>query len=488
MTFRQPLTYNRPLGQANQAPPGFIQGRVGGPSGGIQFAGNGQWKAYDWPNPTLRKDAAYLLAAARSESDVWSNRLLDLLKAKDKQFAGAGQWKSYDYPNPVGWDVRSGAQPSVDLKTWIHGLDRLLLGKDRQFRGPGQWTTYDWPNPNLGRVRDVTLLTWTQSPRPVAVTQAPFSQDDWPNPTIVARSLDLLAWVQGPVPPATVIQNPFAQGDWPNPSARQRDIGLLTWTQGPKPVSLQAPFTQVDWPNPKGPITLSWTFIVQGPIPNAPIAAAPFSQGEWPNPRGFVSPVWTFLDPVRVNLIGKDKAFGTTLANYDWPIPPGPVYPLELRTFLQNLQQNTLAPFVLSPFNFTGWSNPPGALFSTELVNISSGFKMLDAIPPAVIVVTPTPAVGGGASGKKKYRQPAWWGDEKRRKLEKKVEAVQKQIEKKREQVDIAPDLYRMQRLLEQIQELQIRLMKLLEQIDELNKEFEMEEVLRIYLIYRSLH
>lgn len=97
-------------------------------------------------------------------------------------------------------------------------------------------------------------------------------------------------------------------------------------------------------------------------------------------------------------------------------------------------------------------------------------------------------SVGGGASGAKRYRQPPWWGDEKKKKLLKKVEAVQLQIEKKREQIDLAPDLFKIQRLIEQIAELQKRLMKLLEQIDELNKAYEEEEVIRIYTIYRSLH
>lgn len=99
-----------------------------------------------------------------------------------------------------------------------------------------------------------------------------------------------------------------------------------------------------------------------------------------------------------------------------------------------------------------------------------------------------TPSTGGGASGAKRYRAPAWWGDEQKRKLQKKVEAVQKQIEKKRQQVDFAPDLYRMERLIEQLQELQKRLMKLLEQIDEINKQAGEEEVAVIYAIYRSLH
>ena len=97
-------------------------------------------------------------------------------------------------------------------------------------------------------------------------------------------------------------------------------------------------------------------------------------------------------------------------------------------------------------------------------------------------------SVGGGASGAKRYRQPAWWGDEKKKKLLKKVEAVQLQIEKKREQIDLAPDLFRIQRLIEQIAELQKRLMKLLEQIDELNKLAGDEEAMLIYTIYRSLH
>jgi len=97
-------------------------------------------------------------------------------------------------------------------------------------------------------------------------------------------------------------------------------------------------------------------------------------------------------------------------------------------------------------------------------------------------------SVGGGASGAKRYRQPPWWGDEKKKKLLKKVEAVQLQIEKKREQIDFAPDLFRIQRLIEQIAELQKRMMKLLEQIEELNKLAGDEEAMLVYTIYRSLH
>ena len=127
------------------------------------------------------------------------------------------------------------------------------------------------------------------------------------------------------------------------------------------------------------------------------------------------------------------------------------------------------------------------ANFAFQVTGAFQGDGLL-AFQGASAPAAPAPSVGGGASGAKRYRAPAWWGDEKRRKLEKKVEAVQKQIQKKREQIDLAPDLFRIERLLEQIQELQKRLMKLLAMIDDLNKEAEDEEALRIYVIYRSLH
>lgn len=413
MTFRAPTQYVRPPLPFIQ---GHIQGRAGVPSGDKQFGTAGQWKTYDWPNPTPRKDAAYLLAAVRSEGDVWTNRLQNLYRGLDKQFAGAGQWKTYDHPNPRGYEY------PTSLRTWTDPTKQWLIGKDRQFAGAGQWKSYDHQNP-WGSKGSVNLLSWTQS-----LNQTTLSP---------------------------VSQNPFAQTEWPNPRG----------------------YT---------PLALAWT--------QSPLQGFPFSQTSWPNPLGAVQnyDLRTFLNSLELTLIGQDQFFGApgqAPANMDWPVPKGPKGSIDLGTWAQNLSQTTLAPAVIFPFSLSDWQNPIGYFFSYELRSIASGFSMLDAIPPEIIP-PPAPAIstGGGASGAKRYRQPAWWGDEKKRKLEKKIEAVQRQIDRKREQIDLAPDLYRMQRLIEQIQELQKRLLKLLEQIDELNKISGDMEALEIYLVYRSLH
>ena len=106
--------------------------------------------------------------------------------------------------------------------------------------------------------------------------------------------------------------------------------------------------------------------------------------------------------------------------------------------------------------------------------------------------VITAPSVGGGASGVKRYRPPIWWEEGRRKKeeaqLRKEVLSVQKKIEETRKKIDVAPDLFRMERLVEQLMDLQQKLLFLLSQIDDLNKETEEEEVARIYAIYRSIH
>jgi|SRR5689334_17442846 len=415
MTIRAPLIYNRPLGQANQNPPGFIQGRVGGPSGGKQFAGNGQWKAYDYPNPTLRRDALYLAAYLRIEGGP---RNATLLKGLDKQFAGPGQWRTYDYPNPRG------PQRSIDLWTFINPTETQLIGKDKQFGTFGQWATYDYPNPRGSQ-----------------------------------RSVDLLSWVRSFNLGSLTVQAPLNQRDWPNPGVPRRVVDLLTWTQSPSQTS-------------------------------------PFRQGDWPVPLGarFPSDLRTWLNAVELTLIGQDKFFGASgqgPANLDWPVPKGPSRSIDLNTWIQNLSQGTLAPVVVMPFSLLDWQNPNGYLFPSDLRTLALGFSMLDAIPQPPPPVAPEVTSGGGASGRR-YRPPKWWEEGRRLKTEaqlrKEVEQVQKKIEAVRRQVDIAPDLYRMERLVEKLMDLQQRLLFLLAEIDDLNKAFEEDEVMKIYTIYRSLH
>lgn len=107
----------------------------------------------------------------------------------------------------------------------------------------------------------------------------------------------------------------------------------------------------------------------------------------------------------------------------------------------------------------------------------------------------PTPSTGGGASGHR-YRAPAWWGDEnkKRRKLETlkaEVVVLQKKIEAKRHEIDLAPSLLKVERLIEQITVLQKKILELLVLIDETNKELsfaEDEEAIVAYIAHRMLH
>ena len=107
----------------------------------------------------------------------------------------------------------------------------------------------------------------------------------------------------------------------------------------------------------------------------------------------------------------------------------------------------------------------------------------------AVIPQARTP----GGSGK---RYPvgnldlATW-QKNRKKLEAKVEVLQKKIEKKRAQVSAAPSMESMNKLAVQLAKLQKLLLELLAQISELNKSYEEAEeaeVLAIYLAYRTLH
>lgn len=68
--------------------------------------------------------------------------------------------------------------------------------------------------------------------------------------------------------------------------------------------------------------------------------ARPFNQTDWPVPRGPAFPVEnrTFVDSVKLNLLGKDKFFGLAGApQFDWPVPKGAVFPTENRTFINQL-------------------------------------------------------------------------------------------------------------------------------------------------------
>lgn len=107
----------------------------------------------------------------------------------------------------------------------------------------------------------------------------------------------------------------------------------------------------------------------------------------------------------------------------------------------------------------------------------------------------PASNVGGGGSGRR-YRAPAWWGDEKKKKkklesLKAEVVVLQKKIDAKRHEIDLAPTLFKVERLIKQITVLQKKILELLALIDEVNKEINLaedEEAIVAYIAHRMLH
>lgn len=106
----------------------------------------------------------------------------------------------------------------------------------------------------------------------------------------------------------------------------------------------------------------------------------------------------------------------------------------------------------------------------------------------------PATSPSGGGSGRR-YRAPAWWGGEKKKKkleaLKAEVVVLQKKIEAKRHEIDLAPSIFKVERLIEQITILQKKILELLALIDETNKEItfaEDEEAIVSYIAHRMLH
>lgn len=136
-------------------------------AGAAPFAGS------TTPNPGQQASSARgSVASARTS-----------LFGKDTQFAGPGQFKTYDWPNPPGYPY------PTDLRGFLDPSEIWLQGKDQQFRGPSQWTTYDWPNPRIA-ARSIDALTWTSNGLTIrlpVVVQNPFAMRDWPNPRIAGR-------------------------------------------------------------------------------------------------------------------------------------------------------------------------------------------------------------------------------------------------------------------------------------------------------------
>lgn len=124
--------------------------------------------------------------------------------------------------------------------------------------------------------------------------------------------------------------------------------------------------------------------------------------------------------------------------------------------------------------------------FGSVAFVVTQGYSIGGVTPPA-----PTPSTGGGASGA--YRYPVGNLDldtwRRGKKLKARVEAIQKKIQAKREEIDRSRTLERIELLNKQIQGLQRQLLMLLDQLDAMRKEqdeAEEYEVMALYLAYKK--
>jgi len=140
-------------------------------------------------------------------------------------------------------------------------------------------------------------------------------------------------------------------------------------------------------------------------------------------------------------------------------------------------------------------SDPHNPGLITRLSQFGVGVAKYGTFQPkteATVVVVPV-SVGGGGSGK---RYPVGNLDLKtwqrnRKKLEAKVEAVEKRIAKVQKAVSAAQDYARLDALKKQLAKLQQELLNLLGDLDIAKKEqeqAEMDEVMAVYIAYRKLH
>lgn len=213
-------------------------------------------------------------------------------------------------------------------------------GIDVQFGGPGQWRTYDWPLPRAAIYPNQTR-THIQSV----------------NILLIGKDIQFGAAGQ------------FKSYDWPLPRPPIYPQPLRTWTANTqtqligKDIQFGAAgqFKAYDWPLPRsGTQGKTWTYSLnQSTL--APVVAnpLPFNQYDWATPRTipYQNSLRTALDWFTFN--DQDTFFGATgqpPANMDWPLPR--TAPASDRTWLQALNQTTLAPTIQTPFFQTDWPAP----------------------------------------------------------------------------------------------------------------------------------
>lgn len=284
---------------------------------------------------------------------------------------------------------------------------------------------------------------------------------------------------------------PFRQRDWPNPRGPEFPVSLRTWTDSYKLQLIgkdRLPTRQSDWPNPRGPefaIDLrTWTNSYKLGLIGKD--ALPTRQRDWPNPK--LPGIDTRADQQSRNLALTQVVVQAPFSVREWPNP----LPTQVPVIPQqdvNLALNQVV-VVQPPFSLADWPNPsnPVGWVQWDVQNI---------LPLTEVTPTPTPTPSPDVGGARGRRYPIGNLDletwrKKHKRLEARVEQVQKQIQKKRDQIDVA-SYGRVRELKLQIVDLNKKLLGLLELLDEMRKAYtellaEEEEVMAIYTIFRNLH
>lgn len=295
-------------------------------------AGQNPFSQYNWPTPIAHP----YLPSLRTWIDPTKLNLLgkDAMAPGDQSFDLARgipptswirTWTWYALPipylppnpspfNQYDWPLPFAPRPAQQLRTWAQSFPLLLIGQDAVV--PGR--IYD----KLA-VRGILppALSWTQWYPLSLIGQdsLPTRQQDWPLP--FARPFFQQAPVSFLV--SGVVSPPFAQYDWPIPVAPKYPANLRTaaglTAQQLSQITIPVGDSIYDLTGrPPHPISLRSYVLSLGP-PAYQASLFPFRQVDWPLPKPplYMVQLRTWMDPVRLNLLGKDTRFFV----FDRPLP-----------------------------------------------------------------------------------------------------------------------------------------------------------------------
>lgn len=260
--------------------------------------------------------------------------------------------------------------------------------------------TFNWDNP-VRRQWPVSLLTGVSGrainpPQP----QAPHVPLLFDNPVRLQRAAELLTWAFAGLadsPLTAPVSTPFVPAMFENPQRRKHPVSLLTLASGrginpPPPVVPGDPFIPPDFPNPLRPRrAMALLTGAHGRAFSAPppiVLGVPFKQHEWPNPRIKPFPVSlrTFLlQPQDQGMVGQAE----------FPTPPTLEQPNLYGVFASGAPLSLTETDVGDPFTPVDLPNPARPtreLQRAPWLYSHSSFNILLTPPPAAAVPLTTVA------------------------------------------------------------------------------------------------